>query len=202
MRYIAFMMLIVLFIPHAVFGAFSESRNSVALSIMTLSGQQKGFYRTVSAQISPNDRNYPGYAFGLSFRSFGTSRLGAEIVFSYTKKSGTVEGLSLSTIQAFLGPVYSLPIIGSGERIIPYGTVGIVVVRNAIDLDSQTDLGFYAKLGIQGVITDRFGVAGSLVYSGVTIDYDSNKGLGGQDWISESHSYGDAQLVLEFNYFP
>lgn len=202
MRKGALLAFIAVLLPSAAMAGFSEARNVIGVNAMFLSGPQKAFYRELGAWISPGDRTYPAFALGMSFRSFGTSRLGAEVVFSYASKSGSVEGLGLSTIQAFLGPVYSIPLIGSGERVIPYGTIGVALVRTAVDIDSQTDVGLYAKLGLQGVITEQFGITAAVVYTGLTIHYRSDKGLGKAGLIDESHSFGDAQLVLELNYFP
>lgn len=185
---------------------FIETRNVIGLKFQTLSGPMKAFYRDVTSQregdSGDDSGGYPFGAIGASFRSFGAERLGAELTFSYASKQRWEDGLSLSTLSMYLGPVFSIPIVGEQEYVIPYGCAGVAVVRSAVDIDSQIDVGLYLKLGIQGVITDRLGVSGALVYTRVSVKYDGSKGLGGANIIDQTYPVGDGSLILELNYFP
>jgi hypothetical protein len=197
--------LVLLLVSQAEAG-FTETRNVIGLKFQTLSGPMKAFYRDVTSQregdSGEDSGGYPFGAIGASFRSFGAERLGAELTFSYASKQRWEDGLSLSTLSMYLGPVFSIPIVGEQEYVVPFGCAGVAVVRSAVDIDSQIDVGLYLKLGIQGVITDRLGVTGSLVYTRVTVKYNDNKGLGEANIIDKSYPVGDGSLILELNYFP
>jgi len=168
----------------------------------------KAFYTDVTSQTgtengaSSSDKGYPIGAFGLSFRSFGADRVGAELTFSYASKKRWEDGLSLSTLAIYLGPVFSIPIVGEREYVIPFGCAGVSMVRSGVDINSQLDVGLYFKLGVQGIIVDQIGITASVVYTRVTAKYDGSKGLGKANIIDESYPVGDGSLVLEFNYLP
>jgi hypothetical protein len=185
---------------------FAETRNVIGLKFQTLSGPMKAFYGDVTSQregdSGEDSGGYPFGAIGASFRSFGAQRLGAELTFSYASKKRWEDGLSLSTLSMYLGPVFSIPIVGELEYVVPYGCAGVAVVRSAVDIDSQIDVGLYLKLGIQAVITDQLGVTGALIYTRVNVRYDGSKGLGGANIIDKSYPVGDGSLVIELNYFP
>ncbi len=191
---------VVLLVPCIATAGFLEARNAVGVFVQTFSGPQQAFYRDLGAQLQYE--GYPRFAYGLGFRSFGSERVGAELVFNYASKSGALEGLGLSTTQVYLGPVFSIPIIGQGERLVPFGCAGVVVVRSAIDIDSQLDMGLYLKLGVQGVITDHLGIAAMLAYTRVSIGYDAGKGLGGAGYTEKKYPFGDGSVILELSYFP
>lgn len=187
-------------IPTLAAAGFMEARNAIGLHVQTYSGPQQAFYRDLGAQLGYD--GYPQFAYGLSFRSFGADRVGAELVFNYASKSGSVEGWSLSTMQIYLGPVFAIPIIGQGERLVPFGCAGVAIVRSAVDIDSQLDMGLYFKLGLQGVVTEHLGAAAMVAYTRVTIGYEADKGLGGAGFIERKRPFGDGTLVLELSYFP
>lgn len=192
--------LVVLAIPFLAWAGFLEPRNAIGLHAQTLSGPQQAFYRDLGAQLRYD--GYPSFAYGLSFRSFGADRVGAELVFNYASKSGELEGMGLSTIQVFLGPVFSLPMVGQSERVVPFGCAGVVIIRSAVDIDSQLDMGLYFKLGLMGVITDHLGLTGMVCYSRASIGYDADKGLGGAGYTEKKYPFGDGTLILELSYFP
>lgn len=194
------LVLVVLLVPSLAAAGFLEARNAISLNLQTYSGPQQAFYRDLGAQLGYD--GYPQFGYGVSFRSFGSERVGAELAFNYASRSGSIEGLGLSTIQLFLGPVFSIPILGQGEYVVPFGCAGIALVRSAVDIDSQLDMGFYLKLGVQGVITDHLGVAGILAYSGAKVKYDSGKGLGGGGYIEKNYPFGDGTFIVELSYFP
>jgi hypothetical protein len=92
--------------------------------------------------------------------------------------------------------------VGQGDFVVPFGCAGIAVVRSAIDVDSQLDMGLYLKLGLQGIITDHLGVAGMIAYSRVSVKYDGEKGLGAGGYTEKDYPFGDGTFILELSYFP
>jgi len=193
--------LVLILVPSLASAGFLEARNAIGVHLQSYSGPQQAFYRNLGSVLGYD--GYPQFAYGLSFRSFGSDKVGAELAFNYAGKSGSVEGLGLSTIQISLGPVFSIPIVGQGEYVVPFGCAGIVLVRSAVDIDSQINIGFYLKLGLQGIITDHLGVAGMVSYSRVTVKYEEGEGLGKDaGWIDRDYPFGDGTFIIELDYFP
>ncbi|MBN1425772.1 hypothetical protein JXA88_14565 [Candidatus Fermentibacteria bacterium] len=192
--------LMVLLVPSLAMAGFLEARNAIGINLQTYSGPQQAFYRDLGAQLVYD--GYPEFGYGITVRSFGTDRVGAELVFNYAGKSGSIDGLGLSTIQICLGPVFSIPILGQSEYAVPFGCAGVAVVRSSVDIDSQLDMGLYLKLGLQGIIMDHFGVAGMIAYTRVSVKYHADKGLGGAGYIEKNYPFGDGTFILELSYFP
>ena len=189
-------LLLCLLLPGTAGAGFRETRNAAGVYLYHLSGAQSKFYDALASQAGYDGR--PTWGYGLRVRTYSSKEVGLDLSLLYTDRNGDQARVSSVLFQA--GPMFPIPLAGESKTVIPYASAGLTLLRTAFDVDSQLDFGFHVKLGVELAVLRWLGVCLEGQYTLVNIRERDDRGL--DDYITETHSFGDAAWSIGIHYYP
>jgi hypothetical protein len=186
-----------LFSPGAAYAGFRETRNATGVLVYHLSREQNNFYRRELFSQAWYE-GAPVWGYGLRVRTYSSRDVGLDLSVMYCQQKGDVALVSHVLLQ--VGPLFPLPFAGESRAFVPYGSAGVTLLRTAFDADSQIDLGFHLKVGVEVPVFRFLGACLEGMYTLVSVTKEQDQGL--DDYLIKSRSFGDFGWSIGINYYP